>query len=436
MRRLLINVLFFTIFAITNGQNQDLALKDAINQFSSRFYKEIALLNPKENAICSPLSAHIALGFLSVGAQGETQKELNSALYLPDSGAEAFKSTIAGLQDVKGIILNIANKIYIPDGPGYSLAPEFQEKAVEIFNSEVQNINFGESAKAASTINQWVESKTNNKIKDLIKSSDLNGGTNMVLVNAIYFKGTWQTQFNASLTEKKEFNLNSKDKVKVDMMSHKSDYAYIDIPSLDARALEMPYIGKDASMVIILPNEIDGLSKLEEKIATTNLKEAVFDEITTTRPITLSLPKFKIETEMNLNSVLPKLGINLIFDSSKGDLSGILSGNQKITVSKVIQKAFIEINEEGTEAAAATAIIGYGASLPNEFNCNHPFIFVIKKTTGEILFIGRYGTKIAPTAVTEDPKIPEDTLKSSYLRRYYPLWRKLPLMRRYRDWRF
>ncbi|XP_077286455.1 alaserpin-like [Arctopsyche grandis] len=416
MRQSIIKVIILMLFAITNGQNQDLLL-NAINQFSTRLYKEISVLDPKDNVICSPLSAHIALGFLSVGARGETQKELNSALYLPVSGAEAFKSTIAGLQDVKGITLNIANKIYIPDGPGYSLAPEFQKKAVDIFRSEVQNINFGESAKAASTINQWVESKTNNKIKDLIDPSLLGAGTSMVLVNAIYFKGTWQTKFDATLTKQKDFNLNSNQIVKVNMMSHKSDYAYADIPTLDARALEMPYLGKDASMVIILPNEIDGLSKLEEKIATTNLKEVVFDEITTPRPITLSLPKFKIETKMDLDVVLPKLGINLIFDGGKSDLSGILSGNQRIVVSKVIQKAFIEVNEEGTEAAAATAIVTKGLS---EFNCDRPFLFAIKKNTGEILFMGRYGTKIAATTVTEEPKVPRDLICNSYLRRYYP----------------
>ncbi|XP_077286456.1 serine protease inhibitor 3/4-like [Arctopsyche grandis] len=405
--------IFFVSFTIVNGQD--------INQFSTRFYKEIVALSPKDNAICSPLSAQIALGFLSIGARGDTQKELNSALFLPTSGAEVFKPTIAGLQDVKGITLKIANKIYVPDSPGFTLASDFQQKAVDIFNSEVQKINFGDATKAASTINTWVEGKTDSKIKDLVSPTILGPLTNMVLVNAIYFKGTWKTKFDAKLTSMKNFNLNSGNKIKVDTMSHTSSYSYGDIPSLDAAALEMPYAGDEASMVILLPKEIEGLSKLEEKVATTNLKDVVFDALPSPRNVSISIPKFKIETKMDLRStVLPNLGIKLIFDSSNGDLSGIFSSNQRISVSEVLQKAFIEVNEEGTTAAAATAIVSRGGGA---FNIDRPFMFVIKKSTGEILFMGRYGAKIAGPLVTEVPVTrPRPT--------FPPWWPRLPYRQR------
>ncbi|XP_077284344.1 alaserpin-like isoform X8 [Arctopsyche grandis] len=377
--------------ATTMDQTQEETLTTSINQFSTQFYKETAALKPGENLIMSPLSAEIVLALLSLGAGGNTLTELNTALYLPNSEftKSAFKPAIAKLNSVEGVTLNIANKVFVKDGEMFALAPEFKKNAIDIFSSDIQNVDFSASKQAAATINTWVEKKTNDKIKDLISADSLDGMTRLVLVNAIYFKGNWEKKFKKDVTRKQDFFLNSNDKVQVDMMYQSSKFPYADLPEWNAQALEMKYEKSDMSMIIILPNEVEGLKSLEEKLATANLKQDVFDKLHTVE-VQVSLPKFKIETEINLTKVLPKLGMKLIFDQANANLKGLLQNDEQLYVSEAIQKAFIEVNEEGAEAAAATGmmLMCRGMPMSKNFCGDRPFYYAIV-AAHKPLFVGK-----------------------------------------------
>lgn len=187
----------------------------------------------------------------------------------------------------------------------YSVKRTFNEVASKSFASEAQSLDFAQSAQSAGTINGWVEDNTNNKIKDLIKSSDLDGDTRMVLVNAIYFKGFWTYQFDPKSTFKAPFYLNEQDTVQVDFMKVKKHFKYGNVPSLDATAIELPYKDSDVSMLIILPNSRTGLSALEAKLHTID-----FSEITKKmreQEVNVEIPKFKIEFDIELNEPLSKV---------------------------------------------------------------------------------------------------------------------------------
>ncbi|XP_077303033.1 alaserpin-like [Arctopsyche grandis] len=428
-------VFYLALLIIHSNYANAITLMESSSQFFDKFYKETVALAPGASSIMSPISAEIALALLSLGAGGATQKELYSALNLPDSNytTNEFKPFISSLNSIQGVTLNIANNIFIMNG--LSLLPTFKNLAVDVFYSDVQNVDFANSGQAAGIINTWVEQKTNSKIKELIKSSSLSGSTSLVLVNAIYFKGNWENRFNVLKTKQEDFYISSNKTVKVDMMEQINTFPHAYIPEWNAEALEMFYSGKQMSMVIILPTEVDGLSGLEEKLKSGDLS-LVFDKLVS-KKISVSIPKFKIETEIDLNKVLPKVGVNLIFDPSKADLSGLIKNSKQLYVSEAIQKAFVEVNEEGTEAAAATAII-MTRSLPQEFRADHPFFFVIKSARGDIIFMGKKQGDTIEITNSINPKKQGDAVqikqgdvveKNTPIKQRKPFCQKLP-------WRF
>lgn len=188
---------------------------------------------------------------------------------------------------------------------GFSVKPTFQDIAAKSFNSEAQSLDFAQNTKSAETINGWVEDNTNKKIKDLIKADSLDGLTRMVLVNAIYFKGTWKHQFDKEQTFKAPFFLNDVDSVDVDFMRIKKHFNYGVFEELDATALEMPYKDSDITMMIILPNKRTGLSALESKLGTIDFNELsknMYDS-----EVNVEIPKFKIEFDIKLNEPLKKV---------------------------------------------------------------------------------------------------------------------------------
>ncbi|XP_077289755.1 antitrypsin-like [Arctopsyche grandis] len=266
--------LFTSVVSIPNEVEET---QNAINRFSLEFYKEATNKNANKNLVVSPISAEVLLGLLSTGARGKTQKELNNAIHLPNSEIikSTFHSTIEKHSGIPGVVLNVANKIYVKKGASFKLASVFKSIATDHFNAGVQNIDFSNKEKASSTINAWVESKTNNKIKDFISPETLDPETRVMLVNAIYFQGNWSKPFDMRSVHKWKFYKSMIDQMDVDMMFKIDEFPYAHLPEWDADILSLPYKNNDTYLAIILPRKIDGLETLEEKLYSVNIAEVL-----------------------------------------------------------------------------------------------------------------------------------------------------------------
>ncbi|KAG5883830.1 hypothetical protein JTB14_033751 [Gonioctena quinquepunctata] len=341
------------------------------SEFTKNHYKVLA--QDEGNVFFSPISIHAILSVVSQGAAGNTKNDLANTLNVPDVkvAAEGYKDIMSRLNSV--------------------LRPSH-------FLCDIQSLDFDKNIEAAKTINSWVLNKTKDKIKDLIDSKDLDKSTRLVLVNAIYFKGKWAEPFDAANTKTEKFYLDGTriNFVYVQMMHLNTKFHFKNDETLGAKVLELHYINKDVSMIIILPNERDGIKKLEEKLAQTDLTKITEHMY---RPeVNVSLPKIMIEQTIDLKDSLTELGLGDMFTDT-ADFSGMLESPEALCVSKVVHKAFIEVNEEGSEAAAASAMAMKGiqcfwtAPTPEEFLVDHPFIVILgtKKTSEDrlILFYGR-----------------------------------------------
>ncbi|KAK9720993.1 Serpin (serine protease inhibitor) [Popillia japonica] len=377
--------------------------------FSNKLYE--ILCRKEGNVFYSPLSAHAILSLVHQGAAGETAASMGKSLHLSDSklAAEGYQSLMETLNAVDNVTLHIANKVFVHHER--KLKGDFDAIAKKHYLAETENIQFSpDSAAAANKINGWVENKTNNKIKDLIQPNDLNDDTRLVLVNAIYFKGDWLEQFKPQLTKKEKFYLNETDTVECDMMHMNKKFLYGEDNDLDAQILSLPYKNQDLSLMIILPKSKTGIGALEKKLVTKDLSalsrslhkvEVILSlpkfkiettielndplkEVSHKVEVILSLPKFKIETTIELNDPLKELGMGVIF-SENANFPNMLEGGEPLQVSKVIQKAFIEVNEEGAEAAAATGIMIELCCLEEDylFKADHPFAFYLCYHLGE-----------------------------------------------------
>ncbi|XP_041974476.1 antichymotrypsin-2-like isoform X3 [Aricia agestis] len=380
---------FLVLFALAKADMDLKALSSSVAQFSAKFCNE---LDKTKSVVSSPLSAEFVLALLTLGTTDTAHEELLTSLGIPNDDAirSSFSSLSTKLKAIKGVTLNVANKVYIKEG-AYELVKELEEDAVKVFDAAIEKINFGDSAAASNLINKWVEQKTNEKIKDLLSPDSVNDDTRLVLVNALYFKGSWKKKFDARATRDQPFYLNADTKVDVPMMYKEDDYKYGQSEELKAQLLEIPYEGESASMLIVLPNDITGLDGVLQKLAGGYDLMAELDKMWSTK-VQVTMPKFKIETEIDLMSVLPKLGIKAIFDSSNSGLTKILNNNESLYVSKAVQKAFIEVNEEGAEAAAATAFVVECRSLvlSEEFLADHPFFYLLMEENRTPIFIGAY----------------------------------------------
>ncbi|XP_055313013.1 serine protease inhibitor 42Dd-like [Sitodiplosis mosellana] len=382
------SIVLFVICSIALAENE---LTTGVSNFASDFYQECAK-STTGNVIISPFSVANVLALLSQAADGNTFEQIRSELQLngdKPTAANQFHEYYGLLERGAGnTTFSVANQVYVQQG--YPLNQYLQQVAVQKFSSGIESINFAHRAEAAQTINQFVEQKTKGKITNLIKPATLNADARVVLINAVYFKGDWKYKFNKQFTVKADFYTSETESVSVDFMHIEGTYNYGELPELDASALEMKYADSNYSMVLILPNSHAGLSTLETK-----LKGHDFTKITTemrSQKVKVDIPKFKVEFEIKLNDVLKNLGMVDMF-SGAADLSGLLQAKEPLVVSDAVHKAFIEVNEEGSEAAAATGLMitkRIGGMPRAEFYCDHPFIYYIwdhnSRTT---VFIGR-----------------------------------------------
>jgi serpin B len=259
------------------------------------------------------------------------------------------------------------------------------------YGSSIEPVDYsGHTEAARKTINDWVEARTNRKIVELLKSGMVGDSTRLVLVNAIYFKGNWASQFEARLTEDEPFHMSSEKSVAAPLMRQTHDFRYAESPGL--QVLELPYAGGDLSMLVLLPNKVDGLGDLEAGLTAENL--TTWTANLKSHKVAVFLPKFKSTSEFKLAGTLAALGMSDAF-GSLADFSG-MDGRKDLFISDVIHKAFVEVNEGGTEAAAATAMVMAGSAAPSNprpipvFRADHPFLFLIRDNrNGSVLFLGR-----------------------------------------------
>ena len=353
------------------------------NAFALNMYRELGV--PEGNLFFSPYSISSALGMTYAGARGDTAKEMKSALHFSlDQSAlpPAFKSLnsqLAATVNKSGQKLNIANALVLTGG---DVSGEFKATLKDYFAA-------GIFAGGLDKINGWVKQKTEGKIQTILEELDPNSVC--VLLNAIYFKGVWASQFKKSSTHDAPFNLAAGRQVTVPMMYQQNDFKLL--AEKDFQAVSLPYQGKSLSMVVLLPRTKDGLAGLEKQLSNENLTDWLAKlERQPVQKIKLFLPRFKLETKYDLVSPFTRLGMKDAFHLSKADFRGMGWPKGRLFISQIKHKAFVEVNEEGTEAAAATAVEMATKSFRQDpvFRADHPFLCLIRDNeSGSILFMGR-----------------------------------------------
>jgi serpin B len=289
--------------------------------------------------------------------------------------------------DKRGYQLSVANALW--GQQGYPFREDFLKLNRDHYGAGLQHVDFKSATEAArQTINAWVEKQTRDRIKELLKTGVLDTDTRLVLTNAIYFKGDWVSPFDKQRTREEEFQITARDKVRVPLMNRKGDYKYLKGETF--QALELPYSGQHLSMVIFLPSKVDGLPEFEKGLTADKLSDWI-GNLRRQHDVLLTMPKFKMTSEFQFKEVLSKMGMRQAFDPTRADFTGI-SPTRELYISAVVHKAFVDVNEEGTEAAAATAVVvkTEAAAVTPVFRADHPFLFVIRDNrSGSILFLGR-----------------------------------------------
>jgi serpin B len=330
------------------------------------------------------------------GARGETENQMAQTLHFnlpPDKLHPTFaalESNLYGVQKKGHVKLAVANSLW-PQA-GYEFLPDYLDLCQKYYGISITPVDYiGHTEAARRTINDWVETRTNRKIIELLKPGKLNGSNRLVLINAIYFKGNWSSQFETNLTENQPFHVSPDKTTDASLMRQTHDFRYAEFPSL--QVLELPYAGDDLSMIVLLPREVDGLGNLEAGLTVENLNS--WTENLESQKVNVFLPKFKMTTEFSLKDTLMALGMSDAFIYGQADFSG-MDGRKDLFIGAVVHKAFVEVNEEGTEAAAATAVLMSFGAVPQHpqpipvFRADHPFLFLIRNNhSGSILFLGR-----------------------------------------------
>nr|WDD44670.1 zonadhesin 2 [Ephestia kuehniella] len=374
----------------TEDDTQDCLTSGNID-FTLDFLHQVIKVNSGKSIVMSPFSVLFPLAELALATNpGESFLQLMSALHLntKDQIRNVFPALISLVQAQKEVVLDLAAKTYVSDNA--QLNKTFEDDSVQVFDSKAETLDFTDTKKAADTINNWVDEITKGLIQDLVSPNMFSEYTRIVLVNAIYFLGNWETQFNPNYTSTQDFHITEDKTVPVQMMFRNGSFKYADSSSLGTKILEIPYKGGNFSYVLFLPDEIDGYTTVAEKIKDSDVLNEALDSLSYST-CELYLPRHNITTTIDLTDILAKLNITDIFDSEQSDLSGILDNNEKLSVTSAIHKANIGVNEIGTEAAAATGLVGTATAIINQIvvRADHPFLFLLMLNRNP-LFCGVY----------------------------------------------
>jgi len=387
------SVILFSILTITAFPVSSETVKNN-NQFAFGLYNKLDKDN--KNVFLSPYSISTALAMTYTGAKAKTAECMEKVMHFSggmENVSTEFKSLITEINSRNGkdIEINVANRLF--GDKKTEFLDGFLQNVENNFSAPLQKVDFKNDLEGSrKIINKWVEDKTKDKIKELIKEEVLSPDTKLALVNAIYFYGDWEHQFDSLSTRKGNFYLSEQDKKEVKMMWQKEHFDYME--NSEMKAIRMTYKGNTLSMEIFLPNKKDGINELEKSMNETNYSK--WNNEFKREEVAVTFPKFKMTIDFQLGSILKEMGMSLAF-SDFADFSG-MSLKTPLKISHVIHKAFIDVREKGTEAAAATAVIMVEVTSVHRdepkpfkiFTADHPFFFTIRDNkTGTILFMGK-----------------------------------------------
>ena len=363
--------------------------------FSFDLFREVSSRNEYKNIFISPLSAHIATSMLANGAGGETYSQIVRTLgydgFSIDDVNSAYKTLVTGLRSVDtSTKLEIANALWVEKN--FPVSKAFADGLSKNYDAYVKNLDFS-SRDAVKTINKWCSEKTHEMIPDFLK--ELSPDNVLILMNALYFNGKWKEKFESSQTAEDKFLTIDSKSVKKEFMHIEKDFNYAETEDGKIRMCELPYGNGAFVMDVILPDPDVDFKEFIDKMTDEEWKTMF--TYRGAHKIQLSLPKFRMEAEYDLRDALVAMGMPLAYQKGKADLKKMCSNDSWILwVDRTIQKTVIEVDENGSEAAAVTAhlIKGVTSAGPGkiiDFNCDHPFMFMIRETTsGAILFMGTF----------------------------------------------
>jgi serpin B len=388
---LLFLLISLSVFPLLAGNTTTETLVKGNTEFAVALYRELE--RTEGNIFFSPYSISTALAMTYGGARGNTAKQMANVLhFIPDNnllhpGFARLEAQMHAVQQRGYVELNIANSLW-PHG-NYPFLPEYLILIRKYYKVTRTTVDYMRAAdKARNTINKWVEEKTNKKIMNLIPPGILNELTRLVLVNAIYFKGNWASRFDGNRTEEADFYLLNGKTIRTPMMNQVQIFKYGEYGKL--QILELPYDGNDLSMIVFLPNKPNGLAKLDNYLTVERLETWL--SVLRKRKVKVFLPKFTMTSYFRLDKTLAGMGMPDAFTTA-ADFSG-MDGTRWLYIQAVLHKAFVGVDEVGTEAAAATAGLlgkrGPSTTQPTVFRADHPFFFLIRENkTGSILFMGK-----------------------------------------------
>nr|XP_056706354.1 serpin I2 [Euleptes europaea] len=360
--------------------------------FAVDLYQVLRIVQKSENILYSPLGAASCLGMVHLGTKGKAQNEISRLLNLKNDSREAFaplQTLFSVTSKRKEFTFNLANALYLQEG--FMVKEQYLHSNKEFFQTAVKLVNFEDTKASAEAISTWVENKTDGQIKNLISSEDLGPLTRLLLVNAIYFKGNWKQAFKAESTSLMDFTKRDGSVINIPMMhlQLRTRLGLFSDCNVSYQVLELPYKGEEFSLALILPAEDVPIEEVENLI-TAELIEDWFVKMEEDDEIEISLPRFKIEQKLDLKETLQALNVIEIFNNGC-DLSG-LTDSADVHISQAIQKVCIEVNEDGSEAAASTGmhVAAIMSTTRNQFVANRPFLFILKHNyTGSIIFMGK-----------------------------------------------
>lgn len=370
---------------------------ETIAEFSVNMYNNLRATGEDGNILFSPLSVNLAMGMMELGSQGTTLKEIRHSMgYDKLKNGEEFPflkdfSNMATAEKSQ-YVLKIASSLFVQNE--FHVNDEFLQMMKKYFNAEVNRVDFSQNIAVANHINKWVENNTNSLLKDLVSPRDFAAVTHLALINAVYFKGNWKSQFRPENTRTFSFTKDDESEVQIPMMYQQGEFYYGEFSDGSNEAggiyqvLEIPYEGDEISMMLVLSRQEVPLATLEPLLKAQLIEE--WANSVKKQKVEVYLPRFTVEQEIDLKDVLKALGITEVF-TKNANLTA-LTDNKEIFLSKAIHKSFIEVNEEGSEAAATSGMIAISrmAVLYPQVIVDHPFFFLIRnRKTGTILFMGR-----------------------------------------------
>ncbi|XP_012500734.1 PREDICTED: serpin B12 isoform X2 [Propithecus coquereli] len=399
------------------------SLVAANTKFCFDLFHKISRGDYHKNIFFCPLSLSAALGMVRLGARNDSAHQIDEVLHFseisqneskePDPCLKKNKQEELSSNDKSALLscyfgkllckldsiktdctLSIANRLY--GEQEFPICQEYTDGVIQFYHMTTESVDFQKHPeKSRQEINYWVESQSQGKIKELFSKDTINDTTVLVLVNAVYFKAKWEKYFDSENTVDALFSLNENEKKNVKMMTQKGRYRIGFIEEVKAQILEMRYTKGELSMFVLLPScsedNLKGLEELERKVTYEKIVAWSSSENMHEKTVAVSFPQFTLEDSYDLNSILQDMGVTDIFDERRADLTGI-SPTPNLYLSKIVHKTFMEVDENGSEAVAASGIVGMAKSMPSvvEFKVDRPFLlFISHNKTQSIVFYGR-----------------------------------------------